>query len=284
MVQIKMNKKGFVFTLIALMLFSSLFVITAIYLKRNIQAQDFISKSGNANRLKFIRENIVNDFYTIMDIDLKSIERLNNKVFIKFENFSNISSNSPYVDNLTNYEHYIENNYSSDINNQINLTDFVPQFKIYPYNSTFLIDRNRFYLYTNDFKKVINLTINIFLNVSNIKNIQKPTNRSSNNIPVHFQIFNKTKKVFVNETLYLNMSEEGNNYFIEFNDTTPYPNITIEFGRHRQIRYFGSDILTNGTLFIESNNINAKIEKFWITMEDVDKKVVMKTKSFLFIE
>ena len=275
------NKRGFVFTLIAILIFSSLFIITASYLKRNLQAQEFISETSHSNRLKFIRENIVNDFYTILDIKLDGIYRGNNNVIIKFSNFSNISENTYYLENLSRYENYIENEYSDIVNNKINITNFIPEFSIYPYNSTFLIDRYMFYLYTKDFDNVVNITIDLYLNESNTTSITTPENRTDG-IPFRVRIFNSTRGIIINKTTLMNMSEEGNSYFIEFDGGSK--NLTLEFGRHRQIRYFGPDIMTNGTLYVETTNMDAKIGRLWLAMKDVDEKVVLKTKAFLYVE
>ncbi len=286
------RKNGFIFTLTVLLLFSSLFIITAAYLQRNLQQQDFIINSVYADKISFVKENIVSDYYSMLDINFSEIKRDNRYIYVDFGDFSNITPDSPYQARLNSYKSFIEDKYGPMINSRIQIENFVPEFSISPYNSTFLIAGNQFYLYTNTISSLVNASVTIHVNDTDPRSIRIPADQGGSYPAIHLTLIDGNNSTVINTTRHLSPYTEGNYFQVYFNNTpqhyesngTPdYPSVYFEYGRHREIRYFGPDVLTNGTMYLKANYLDAKVENLDLTMTNTSEKVVMHTLAYLFI-
>jgi hypothetical protein len=294
------GKKGFLFTFITIFLLFSLLLLTYNYMQRNKQSQEFLSEISYSTRMNFVRENIVSDYFDMLDVDLDKIERKNGNIILRFNNFSTISPNSVYPQYLLRQENFTEGYYANYSNVGLILEGFAPRFYLYPYNTTFVIDNlqnpDEFFIYFVDSNRLNSFHIDLTLNTSivDLNQTSEPTDDGGGHPYVWIRVFDKDDNLLLNSTTQLNMQTVNEDYIVAFDKitrTVTLPtwtiefrqNITMEFGEYRQENIFGQDVITRNTFHLKSSEIDVDIEAIEINYTETNKKAVLKTTGLLFL-
>ncbi|MBW2984325.1 hypothetical protein KY361_04375 [Candidatus Woesearchaeota archaeon] len=145
----KKKKKGILFTITTIFLLLAVFLLSSAYLTRNKELQRTATISLAGDRLRYIEDDITDNIYSdLVSINLESISR-GTYVTVVF-NHSNLSSSINHRQLMQDYETFIEGAYSALNNINIDLIGFNNSFSLSPYNSTFTIDSNMIYVYTEN--------------------------------------------------------------------------------------------------------------------------------------
>ena len=295
------GKKGFLFTFITVFLLFSLLVLTYDYMQRNRQSQEFISDLTYSDRLNFIRENLVSDYFSLLDIELESIERTNETVVLKFSNFSVFRENNTYPQKLNSLENFIENDFSNMSNLHITLHNFVPEFYLYPYNTTFIIDDlenpSEFFILMGDYGKFNEMNIDIILNtsISDLNSTNFPSNDSTNDPKIITRVFDKDNNLIMNKTIFLSSTEENEEYNVSFNkvvesysfptwSTEVLQNLIFSYGKFRKNNPYGPDTFSLATFHLKVTGLEADIEKLHLNFTSTEEKAILRTKASMFLE
>jgi len=146
---VKKKKKGILFTITTIFLLLAVFLLSSAYLTRNKELQRTATISLAGDRLRYIEDDITDNIYSdLVSINLESISR-GTYVTVVF-NHSNLSSSINHRQLMQDYETFIEGAYSALNNINIDLIGFNNSFSLSPYNSTFTIDSNMIYVYTEN--------------------------------------------------------------------------------------------------------------------------------------
>ena len=285
------GKKAFLFTLVTIFLLFSAFLLSYSYMVRNRESQSFLAELSHTNKLNFIKENIVSDYFSLLDIELDEISRTDSYIYIRFDNFSYFNDTSDYPSYLLDFEDFLENNFSNMSNARITLENFDPEFSFYPFNSTFLIDNlenpNEFFFYVRDYERLNEIKMDISVNISQdtLNSTSWPSNDSSADPLVRVRVLDSSKNVIADKIRLLNSTEENENFVVMFNKTaTDFQNLTFSYGMYRKLNPFGDDILTNATFHMLASDLKAHITNLSVNYSLSSKNAVLMTKANVFLD
>jgi len=281
----KMPKKAILFTIITIFLLTSVFVLTTTHIKRNRLYQTFVSQVAISAKTKFIQEDVISDYLTLLDITLDEISRNSTSITLKFSNFSLLSQDINYSARLADYENFLETTFSSLSNTKIVLNMFTPVFNFYPYNSTFSIEGKQLYFYSADYAKLnsIDIEVKAYRNETDPTISEPIISCGVNCVSLILKVTAENGTILKSETYVLDPVEENLPVLIRY-PTIPESNLTIEFGKHTERVVGGSDIITEGTLHIDTNNLMARITKLYIDYDTTSKNTVLQTNATIYIE
>jgi hypothetical protein len=291
-----MNKKGFLFTFITIFMLFSLVVLTYDYLQRNKNTQDLISGLSYSNRLNFMRENIVSDYFSMLDITLDEITRDEDYVELKFSSFSIIKNESVYPNLLQVQKNFTENKFSNLSNVNILLQNYIPEFLFFPYDTSFVIDNRRdssnFFIYINDFDKFIGMEIDIKLNnsITELNSTYIPSNTSTKPYVIVNVYDIDDNLILENITGLFDSTTENDNFEIKFNKIVEQQslpgytvnvlqNIIFSYGRFTEHIPFGQPITRDATFYLKVKGIEAEISKLHLKYNATIDKAVLMTKA-----
>lgn len=284
----RMSKKAILFTIITIFLLTSVFVLTTTHLKRNRLYQTFVSEVAISAKTKFIQEDIIADYLTLLEIELDEIARNDTSVTLKFNSFGVLSQDINYSARLADYESFLETTFSRLSNTRIVLNRFTPVFNFYPYNSTFNIEGKQLFFYGVDYSK-LNF-IDIELQTS--RNETPPTIElpvmvcGVNCVNLIVKVLAENGSILEDSTYSLDPldSVETNRPLLIRYADSPEPNLTIHFGQHTEKSVTGPDSVTNGTLYIEANSLEVRINKLYIDYNVTSKNTILQTNATIYIE
>jgi|GEM_PF-5013815 len=278
-------KKAILFTIITLFLLTSVFVLTTAYVKRNRLYQEFISEAAIASRSRFIQEDIIGDYLTLLGITLDEISRNSTSVTLKFSNFSTVTSSINYTARLQNYKEFLEGTYANLSNTKIQLNNFVPVFHFYPYNSSFKISGKKLFFYGAQYSKLnyIDLELQASRNETDPTISEPVISCEAGCVSLILKVLADNGSILKSETYSLDPINE--NLPIKFRYAElPEPNFTVSFGKHTEKSVVGPDAITEGTLYIEANNLDVRINKFHLDYDLTDKNTILQTNATIYIE
>jgi hypothetical protein len=272
-------KKALLFTIMTLILLSSVFLLSSSYLRRNRQMQDFVSQGARSNDIRFVTSDIVSDYFSILNIELDEIKRGGSTVEIKFSNFSTLKNGQNYSSKLSSYENFVTTTYADLTNKNINVVNFNAKFYFYPYNSTFLVNDESFYLYFVSYKKLQETSIRIKLNESNSSVLLKtsPADEGGTNPLIKVVILDKNNLVITNKSIRLNTTKLHIPFFILFNKGSYFPTFTLNFGNKTIFNFFGPSVENNGTLYMSETKLTAYIKSLSAKYNSVNKTTILQT-------
>ncbi len=132
-----MNKKAFLFSITAMLLFLSILTLILAYFDRNKELQASVTDSFAADKIRFIEDDVIGSAYSdLLGVELKTITR-GSTVDVFFN--KTILGRDSRIPVLA-YKDFVENDYSGMNNLEVNLTRFYTNFTIWPYNTTFIVD------------------------------------------------------------------------------------------------------------------------------------------------
>jgi hypothetical protein len=159
------KKKSVLFTVTAIVLLLSLFLLSASFFDRNRALQSLVSTSSFGDKMKYLEHDIISKSYQdLLAIIVEGVSR-SSTVTVKFDQFY-LTTNRDYSQIMKSYKTLVERKYSSSNNIQANLTAFNASFKMLPYNTTFNFQKENFTISTmpTATNYVTTLTVYAYLN------------------------------------------------------------------------------------------------------------------------
>ncbi|MBI2107910.1 hypothetical protein HYU10_02900 [Candidatus Woesearchaeota archaeon] len=159
------RKKGVLFTVTAIMLLLSVYLLANAFSERSSGLSEAIIGLSFGDRLRFVEDDIISGSYAqLLDIDFDNTER-SASFTLRFDRFF-ISPLRDYPSYMKAYETLAENKYSSLSNINITLSGFNSSFIARPYNSTFILGKSNFTILTmpDSANYIQTITANIRLN------------------------------------------------------------------------------------------------------------------------
>ncbi len=264
-----MNKKGILFTITTIFLLLAIFLLSSAYLTRNKELQRTATISLAGDRLSYIKDDITNNIYSdLLSINLESINpepiskgktRRENATVVF--NHSNLTSSINHEQLMQNYETFIEGTYSALNNINIDLIGFNNSFSLSPYNSTFIIDSNMIYVYTENPDNIKRIKLMMDIDESTL-NISQGQPGNTGDIEVEIEM-NHGGGEF-NPTADLDPTINNNPFYVDFASGS---RIEINFGLYNS---------QNGVLRINASGLKADTPHFEFVYYTLSEKIVIK--------
>ena len=186
-----MNSKGYLFSAIVILLLGSLVFISASYLDKSDKFDNLVQQSFIYNKFRYVENDIATDYLSIMNVTLMNITRdeANNEIILRFSNFGVLPRRS-LEDNLSEYEKFIQQNYSKLIGMDVKLTHITPNMTFTGYNTTFVIhddSQEGLDIFTDDYLSIKSVNVTVEIN-QNISNDQCPSNDAQGDAKVHLNV------------------------------------------------------------------------------------------------
>ena len=263
-----MNNRGFLFTIVTLLLFLSIFSLSSIYLYRNKELQTTVTISGLSDKIRYIEDDVVSRVYSeLLSVEFGGIDK-GSTLNVSFNN-AFLNSSIDYSTIMSNYESFVEGTYS-DLNKfNVTLINFGNNFTIEPYNSTFEIIGDDIYIYTMPVSPNLVQSITVIADVEGEKqgNCEKPQD-DGGSYPLITVTYNYDGGSCT-ESQQLNPEENNDKNGNQFYMDTKNPTGSVE------VKY-GLISGSNGVLAVLSSTINANITNLNIEYSLVNEKIKLK--------
>lgn len=254
----KMRKKGFLFTIATLLLLLSIFTLASVYLDRNKELQSSITISGVGDKLRYIEDDVISNAYSdLLGIKLDEITKAST-VAISF-NQALLAPGRDYNTIMNTYKEFVEGTYSTQNNVEVALTGFGNTFTIEPYDTLFEVNGENIYVYTMptpmNYVESIRATVKVDAENNSICFVPRDDHAQHPEISVTF-IYKKEGGGHESCTNSIQLDPQENNddaghqFFLETKN--PSGSIEIKYG---QITGMDDD----GVLAILTTNINANV-------------------------
>lgn len=267
-----MNKKGILFTITTILLLGSMIFIVSNYVKKSDRVKYVIQESYTADRLRYIENDVASDFLDLINVTLMNITKNNNEVVLRFSNFGKI----PRValkSNLSEYEQFLEDNYSKLINTEIKLTNFNQNMTFRGYNSTFVLYEGgkdvNLDVFTQDYSNIKNINLTLEINV-NISNSFCPSNDAPGNPQVHLIVcYNGQKKLDCIRRLKTSGTCASQGFYVKPQGIEPNERVDVEFCEYNN---------DQGTLRVNSSSgLTAEITNLRYTYNAINRQTWLET-------
>jgi len=251
-----MNRKAFLFTVMTLLLLSSLFSLTGYYLVRTKSIQE-IKTGVVGDKMRYVISDISESYFDILGINFSTIERAGGITTVKFNQTYTVPNAENYNTELLNYETFLENIYSGLTNTNITITDFTPQFRIMPFQTSFVVG-NDLHVYTTNSTSINNILIQIALNESGAFTTGTPVEDIGANPSIHVIIKLQDGTAALDSIKTLKINETNEPFYVQLLDK-------------RIDVYFGLINSQAGTLRVVPTVLRASIKKLEIGYSTTEK-------------
>jgi len=260
---VKLDKKGFLFTLTAVLFFSILIIVSGSYLARNNGVEKNLASGIAANHIKFIEDSVVFEYYTkILDLKPGTIDYLGDgQVRIDFPNAGNLPTLENKTELARKYRESMQGSFSLLGNINVTLINFYPNFTIIPYQSTFMKEGGSLIFYNPNYSqlKKVSVELKVDKSIDDVKKITIPSDSGDDNNPmIKVKIRDngdggkkgkgKGEEIIDSE---VRLDPEAKNSFII--DFIPNDFVRVDFGdfNNKDGTYIASvdDVVANITLF-----------------------------------
>jgi len=144
---VKMNKRGYLITIITVLLLMSLLVLASSYATRLKTNEEIYVKSILGDKIRYIENDIGEEFFYFWTLETDSIQIKQSKIDIDFEDLFNATANITFPYYSGNYTTFVEDYYGKKMNTEIELNNFTDGFMIHPYGQQFYFDQaGNFYI------------------------------------------------------------------------------------------------------------------------------------------
>jgi len=274
-----MNKKGFLFTIIAILLLWPAFTLTTAYIDRNKDMQHDVVESYAGDKLRFLEDDIVSNAYTdLLGIRLNSMVRNTSPSLITVNVSFNqllLANGRDYYQITQDYQDFVMGTYASLNNVEINFSDFDNNFTIWPYRTKVEMQGNDTYFYTIPVppNRVRKIYITVDVSASRSGNCTFPNNDGGENPEVGVRYVYSGGSCFNSATLDPTEDNdrtggEGEPDYYQFYMGTSSPGGTIEV-KYGRLKWKNKD----GVLAIFTNGINANITQLDIEYNSTPTRV-----------
>ena len=269
-----MNKRGFLFTIISLIVLISILVYVIAYQNRIKKFNEL----DNLNTLRYYEDDIVNKAYTdLLNINLVNISK-NSNTLINFSKLGLYSGNRNQQGIMNNYRTFVIGDYSRLNNINVSFNNFAPEFFIRPYNSKFILGNINLTVFNPNYTQIQRINIDITVNETlDTDNSQKPS-QDPVGIPIKVRFIRKSGTVIYDEDRNQDATENNAPFRLSFKTSNPpiqhdFSEVNVKFGNYGQ----------NGMLIVSVNNLEGEITRFEIYYNNANSRIVIDTESNLKI-
>ena len=263
-----LNKKGFLFTIISLVILISILIFAIAYQNRVKGLQ----KLDNVNILRYYDDDITANVYSdLLNIEMFNISR-NNNVLINFSKLGKYALDRNNQGIMNNYRDFIISNYSRLNNINASFDNFAPEFFIRPFNSKFSLNTGNLNILNPNYTQIQRINIDITVNETlDTDNNEKPS-QDPTGIPIKVRFIRKSGSVIYDEERNQDAMENNAPFRLSFKTNNPpiqhdFSEVSIKFGNYGE----------NGMLIASVNNLEGEITKFEIFYNNADSRIVIDT-------
>ena len=253
--------RGFMFTITTLLLLSSLSVFSSFYLTMSQENQNSIPVTSVASRIGYLENDIANDYFDLLGIDFKKIER-GSSMEIDFEEVYTLYSGKTYTQTLNDYEDFVENTYAGLTNSEIEL-ELSQSFTVVPYNISFQSNGEFFYLYTDSPDEIQAIEIEVRTDKFNATGSGFPATENNDYPTMTVIIKDVNETTILSQSPQLNPSNAHDPFYVIFSDGSE---VNVRFGNYEKA----------GTLIVEANGLIANISMLEMDYDLTDENVFIR--------
>jgi len=159
------KRKGFLFTVMTVLLVLALFLISSSFLEAQLALQDQSYLEGE--KVKYVEDDVSSNFYSdVFGAGVPSSSRGTNWARLYFPTAAFLSPSISHSQLVSDYRNFFQGPYSQMLNANISLTGFQNKFFTLPFNSTFYVQQNVFKVSTIPFSTNYINSIMISVNAS----------------------------------------------------------------------------------------------------------------------
>ena len=265
-----LSKKGFLFTIVSLIILMSILLFAIAY---NNRAKSF-QGLDNINILRYYEDDIISNVYSdLLDVRLVDIIKGDNTL-INFSGLGVYASNRDKQVYMDNYRNFVVGYYSSLNNINVSFGNFVPEFYVRPYNSKFSLDAEDLVVLNPNYSQIQRINIDIKVNETlDLEDDGQPP-QDPGETPIRVRFLRNNGNVIYDEERNQDPNENNNPFRISFKTNPPntihdFSEVGVKFGNYGE----------NGMLILNTNNLEAEITRFEIFYNNADSRIVINTNS-----
>jgi hypothetical protein len=247
--------KGILFTVSTFMLLLTVLLFSMFYFSVS-QEKRSLSFTMFGDRQKFLESDLGETYLNLIDAELDYINRSGNHVTFDFSSLYEISASPGYQARIADYESFLGGLFSNRTNIDINVA-LDPDFTINPYNISFEIDSDNFYIYTDSSSVVTSysLTIQVDNPRNAVSDSGKPGHSGQDYPYINVSIVSSDNQEIIGDERRLDPASSNDPFYSEFDDDS---RIDVWFGRIN-----GRD----GTLRVRTNELVATMNQTSLTYD-----------------
>ena len=265
-----LNKRGFLFTIISLVILISILIFAIAYQNRVKELQ----KLDNVNILRYYEDDITANAYSdLLNIEMFNISR-NNNVLINFSKLGKYALDRNNQEIMDNYRNFIVSNYSRLNNINASFDNFISEFYIRPFNSKFSLNTGILTILNPNYTQIQRINIDITVNETlDTDNNEKPA-QDPTGIPIRVRFIRKFGSVIYDEERNQDAMENNAPFRLSFKTNNPpiqhdFSEVSINFGNYGE----------NGMLIMNVDNLEGEITRLEIFYSNTDSRIVRDTNS-----
>ncbi len=253
--------RGFMFTITTLLLLSSLSAFSSFYLTMSQESQNSIPVTSVASRMGYLENDIANDYFDLLGVGFKKIER-GSSMEIDFGEVYTVYSGKTYTQTLDDYEDFIESTYAGLTNSEIEL-ELSQNFTIVPYNISFHPNGEFFYLYTDSPDEIQAIGIEVRTDKFNATGSGFPVTENNGYPTASVTIKDVNGTTVLTQSSQLNPANVHDPFYVVFSDGSE---VNIRFGNYEK----------SGTLIVEASGLVANISMLEMDYGLTDENVFIR--------
>jgi hypothetical protein len=253
--------RGFMFTITTLLLLSSLSVFSSFYLTMSQENQNSIPVTSVAGRMGYLENDIANDYFDLLGVGFKKIER-GSSMEIDFGEVYTLYSGKTYTQTLNDYEDFVENTYAGLTNSEIEL-ELSQNFTVAPYNISFQSNGEFFYLYTDSPDEIQSIEIEVRTDKFNATGSGFPATENSDYPTITVIIKDVNETTILSQIQQLNPNNVHDPFYVIFSDGSE---VNVRFGNYEKA----------GTMIVEASDLIANISMLEMDYGLTDENVFIR--------
>ncbi|MBS3134672.1 hypothetical protein J4214_05570 [Candidatus Woesearchaeota archaeon] len=263
-----MDKRGFLFTIISLIMLISILAFVIAYQNRIKELQD----ADTVNILRYYEDDIVSNSYSdLMDINVVNISKKTNTLV----NFSSLGKYALDRDNqgiMNNYRNFIIDNYSRLNNINISMDNFVPEFYVKPYNSKFSLGTGSLTVLNPNYTQIQRINIDVTVNETLDAGTAVIPSADPGKITINVRFIRRSsKEILYSQEKDQDPTEVNPEFKLPFRSDPPNPtevsSVSVKFGNYG----------TDGMLMISTSSLEGEITRFEIYYDNSDSRTIIDT-------
>lgn len=267
-----LNSKGFISTLMVLIVVTSLFSYVNLYFNTQNERNNYFNSLMNS-KLSYAENDLKQSYLQSQGIDYFTLDiDENNQTVYNLETDINVSTGKSYSDDFQKFKNYFEVTYDSYNNYEANL-NFSQTFTLHPYETDFSYQGENFYIHTDNYSAIEEIkVVTTAHNERTVTNTTTPTSDGSGYPLITAVIKNDDGDVLVDDSVNQDPA-----------DTNTSDDFLCNFtGRHYRI-FFG-DTGSPGTLQVDGSEVPGTVEQISITYQSTKEKVFISSPGKYSIE
>jgi hypothetical protein len=223
--------------------------------------QNSIPVTSVAGRMGYLENDIANDYFDLLGVGFKKIER-GSSMEIDFGEVYTLYSGKTYTQTLNDYEDFVENTYAGLTNSEIEL-ELSQNFTVAPYNISFQSNGEFFYLYTDSPDEIQSIEIEVRTDKFNATGSGFPATENSDYPTITVIIKDVNETTILSQIQQLNPNNVHDPFYVIFSDGSE---VNVRFGNYEKA----------GTMIVEASDLIANISMLEMDYGLTDENVFIR--------